>query len=361
MSEKGASTTARRFSGAQPLLALACITAGIAGATYQAAPASKAAASASSPALSAAASAAQPIFNAVATAAAPASVVAKAPAAVASSAALFPILASAEPTSAYYDKLRAQIRWKPVRVGQKQLATPDARSRLLLAKSAAELADLDEVGLDFRDVYGVINAETTWVPRTGMGKNGVPSYGLAQFEPATAKAVGLRNPNDPVEAVHAAALLLKEAAHWSSRRIADLNLTPEMHAVKLREGVSIYYNLSSKGRRQWSGANTHQLPVETRRHINNVRAGAAQAEALHASIAGASGYKLTNVSYAPAASTQAPARAQQAAPARSAKPLQSAKARSTDPTSAAKPVVVADRGGRKTWVLPQGTSAWSKG
>ena len=363
MSEKGASTIARRLSGAQPLLALACITAGIAGATFQSAPASDAATgSAPSPAMSAAASAAQPIFDAVATAATPASVVAKAPAAVVSSTALFPILASAEPTSAYYDKLRAEMRWKPVRVGQKQLATPDARSRLLLAKSAAELAELDEVGLDFRDVYGVINAETTWVPRTGMGKNGVRSHGLAQFEPGTAKAVGLRNPNDPVEAVHAAAVLLKEAATWSSRRIASLDLTPEMHAVKLREGVSIYYNLSSKGRRQWSGANTHQLPVETRRHIRNVRVGAAQAEALHESIAGASaGYTLTNVNYAPAASTRAPARAQQATPARSAKPLQSAKARSTVPTPAAKPVVVADRSGRKTWVLPQGTIAWSKG
>jgi len=359
MSEKGASTTARRPSGAQPLLALALIAAGLTGAVYAPGSVPKAApASAGSPALQDAAAVAQPIVNAVVAAATPAATVAKASA----PSALFAVLAHAEPTSAYYEKLRAEMRWKPVRVGAKKLATPDARSRLLLAQSAAELAELDEVGLDFRDVYGVINAETTWVPRTGMGKNGVPSYGLAQFEPATAKAVGLRNPNDPVEAVHAAAVLLKEAANWSSRRIASLDLTPEMHAVKLREGVSIYYNLSSKARRQWSGGNTQKLPVETRRHIRNVRVGAAQAEALHESIAGApTGHAMTHVNYVPAPSAQAPQRAQQATPARSAKPLQSAKVRSADPTPAAKPVVVADRSGRKTWVLPQGSISWSNG
>jgi hypothetical protein len=59
-----------------------------------------------------------------------------------------------------------------------------------------------------------------------------------------------------------------------------LNLSPALHAAKLREGVSIYYNLSVKGRNKWDGLNTAQLPVETQRHIRNARAGAVEATAL---------------------------------------------------------------------------------
>ncbi|HEX7891688.1 MAG TPA: hypothetical protein VF522_20225 [Ramlibacter sp.] len=164
----------------------------------------------------------------------------------------------------------------------------DPASRIALSRSAAERARLHEVGLDFRDVYGVINAETSWVPRTGMGKNGVASHGLAQFEPATARAVGLRDPNNPVEAVHAAARLLREAAVWSKQRVARLSLAPEQKAAKLREGISIYYNLSSRARATWSGLNTQALPVETLRHIRNVREGAKQADQLNARFGGAS-------------------------------------------------------------------------
>ena len=164
----------------------------------------------------------------------------------------------------------------------------DPAARLALSRSAAESARLHEVGLDFRDVYGVISAETSWVPRTGMGKNGVASHGLAQFEPATARAVGLRDPNNPVEAVHAAARLLREAAVWSKQRIARLSLAPEQQAAKLREGISIYYNLSSRARATWSGFNTHALPVETQRHIHNVREGARQADRLNARLGGPS-------------------------------------------------------------------------
>ena len=182
----------------------------------------------------------------------------------------------------YYERLRARLRWVPVRVGGREIATPDADSRLLLVRSAAERAGLAEVGLDYRDVYGVINAETTWVSRTGMGRNGVASYGLAQFEPATAKALGVRDAEDPVEAVHAAATLLKEAAQWSARRIAGLGLGGDERAARLREGVSIYYNLSSRARQRWDGLRTAHLPVETQRHIRNVRLGAQQAERLQA-------------------------------------------------------------------------------
>jgi hypothetical protein len=181
----------------------------------------------------------------------------------------------------------APLRWVPANLDGGKV-TLDPASRLALSRSAAERARLHEVGLDFRDVYGVISAETSWVPRTGMGKNGTASHGLAQFEPATARAVGLRDPNNAVEAVHAAARLLREAAVWSKQRIARLSLAPEQKAAKLREGVSIYYNLSSRARSAWSGLNTHKLPVETQRHIRNVRDGAKQAEQLNARLGGPS-------------------------------------------------------------------------
>lgn len=255
----------------------------------------------------------------------------------------------------YFARLRSELRWVPVRVGNREVFTPDAASRLLLAQSAAARAGLDEVGLDFRDVYGVINAETSWVPRPGLGRNGVVSAGLAQFEPATARAVGLRNPNDPVAAVHAAAVLLKEAAQWSARRIASLHLGPDAYAAKLREGISVYYNLSSRARQAWSGRNARQLPVETQRHIRNVRAGVQQAERLQA---GAS-LDLAAVASVAAASASPATAAPQSKPVRSAHAVRVA-ASPARTTGAPHPVVVAQRDGRKTWVLPQGTIAWSR-
>jgi hypothetical protein len=180
----------------------------------------------------------------------------------------------------YYEQLRAKLNWKPVRYAGTLLKTPDVPSRLLLARSAAQRAGLEEVGLSYRDVYGIINAETSWIPRMGASKDGTPNLGIAQFEPATAKAVGLADPTDPVQAVHAMAVHLKDAAKWSAKRLAGLKLTPEEHAVKLREGVSIYYNLSSKGRAAWNGRNTAKLPVETQRHIANARVGAREAAEL---------------------------------------------------------------------------------
>lgn len=184
-----------------------------------------------------------------------------------------------------FDKLREMLHWLPVRLGDSELRTPDAQSRLLLAQSAARRAGLDKVGLSYRDVYGIINAETSWIPRMGSSKDGTPNLGIAQFEPATARAMGIVNPADPVEAVHAAARHMRDAAIWSARRIARLKLTPEQEARKLREGVSIYYNLSSKGRSVWNGRNTAKLPVETRRHIANARIGAREAAELEQELA----------------------------------------------------------------------------
>jgi hypothetical protein len=176
--------------------------------------------------------------------------------------------------------LRDKIRWVPVKHEGEKVMTPDAASRLLLAKAAAERAGLQEVGLNYQDVYGLIMAETSWLPRTGLGKNGTHSYGLAQFEPATAKAVGLKDPNDPVEAVYAAALHMKHAAEWSADKLGALKLPPQVYATRLREGVSVYYNLSWKGRKRWDGVNTASLPEATQRHIKNTAWGAQRASYL---------------------------------------------------------------------------------
>lgn len=186
--------------------------------------------------------------------------------------------------TSYYDQIRSRLNWLPVRYAGQPLKTPDVPSRLLLAKSAAQKAGLSEVGLSYRDVYGIINAETSWIPRLGSSKNGTPNLGIAQFEPATARAVGLTDPHDPVQSVHAMAVHLKDAARWSAKRIAGLKLSPEQYELKLREGVSIYYNLSSKGRNAWNGKNTAKLPVETRRHIANARVGAREAGELDAQL-----------------------------------------------------------------------------
>jgi len=184
----------------------------------------------------------------------------------------------------YYEQLRARLNWLPVRYAGSLLKTPDVPSRLLLAKSAAQRAGLSEVGLSYRDVYGIINAETSWIPRLGASKDGTPNLGIAQFEPATAKAVGLSDPSDPVQAVHAMAVHLKDAARWSAKRLAGLKLSPVEYDRKLREGVSIYYNLSSKGRAAWNGKNTRKLPIETQRHIANARVGAREAAELESQL-----------------------------------------------------------------------------
>jgi hypothetical protein len=214
----------------------------------------------------------------------PVSVAALAPAAIQASPAPLPPAVLPQPREKYYAELRRRIHWVPTRLGDEILSTPDIPSRMLLVKSAARQAGLADVGLGFKDVYGLISAETSWVPRMGASKDGTPNLGIAQFEPETARLLGMRNPDDPVESVHVAALHMKEAALWSQERIAGLKLSAAERAERLREGVSIYYNLSSRGRSVWNGRNTRKLPRETQLHIYNARLGAAEADQLEAEL-----------------------------------------------------------------------------
>ena len=192
------------------------------------------------------------------------------------------IVARFDREAAHFDSLRSKLRWVPTKVGREMLMAPDFESRLLLAKSAAERAGLAEVGLSYKDVYAIINAETSWAPRTGASRDGTPNLGIAQFEPGTAKALGIKNPDDPIEAVHAAAAHIKEAALWSQDKLRAVKLAKADRADKLREGISIYYNLSTRGRNAWNGLNTEDLPIETQRHIANARMGFQEAAMLEA-------------------------------------------------------------------------------
>jgi hypothetical protein len=229
-------------------------------------------------------SAATPVAQAAAAVAAPARANPMVPVALATSSAQPSRFSFNGSLANYYAQIRSKLHWEPIHYAGKTLKTPDASSRLLLAQSAAQHAQLAQVGLSYRDVYGIINAETSWVPRLGASKDGTPNLGLAQFEPKTARLVGLTDPTDPVQAVHAAALQMRDAAIWAAHRLENLKLTPQQRAEKLREGVSIYYNLSSRGRSMWNGLNTAKLPLETRRHIANARIGAHEAAELEAQL-----------------------------------------------------------------------------
>lgn len=162
-----------------------------------------------------------------------------------------------------------QVKWNG-----EEVAVLNEASRLRLVKEAAAKHELHKVGLNWKDLYGVIHAETNWVARDGMGKNGVVSLGLAQLEPATAQAIGVTDPHDPRQAIEASAYLLKEGALWARKRIQGLRLSPTLTAERIREGVSIYYNLSTRGRNEWNGQNTYDMPHETQLHIENTAAGA---------------------------------------------------------------------------------------
>ncbi|GAB3764766.1 hypothetical protein GCM10028796_20510 [Ramlibacter monticola] len=197
-----------------------------------------------------------------------------------------PVLRPAAPAArpASPTTLRSLMKFETVRWGGKPVQTLDEGSRLLLARAAADQAGLREFGLSYQDVYGIIEAETSWIQRTGSSKDGTPNLGLAQFEPRTAKDLGLTDPSDPVQAVFAAAQYMKLGAQWADSRIGHLKSNPALYAAKLREGVSVHYNLSIKGRNKWNGLNTAQLPVETQRHIRNAAAGAKEAAELARSL-----------------------------------------------------------------------------
>lgn len=168
-------------------------------------------------------------------------------------------------------ELRERLNYVEVSFAGRRTLTLDGASRVALSKWAAGQHRLNQQGLSWKDLYGTIQAETDWIARDGLGKNSVASTGIAQLEPTTANALGVTDPKDPIQAVHAAASLLKEAAAWSRAKVA--HLPAHLRATALRDGLSVYYNLSTRGRGAWNGENVADLPIETQQHIRNARQG----------------------------------------------------------------------------------------
>lgn len=162
--------------------------------------------------------------------------------------------------------------------------------RVALAKQAAIIEKLDSprlLGKDaWRMVYAVIAAETAWMPRTGMGNNGKESYGIAQMEAATARALGI-NPHLESEATLGVARALKEAVYsYNGRAIGGLTITSEQGAVLPRENalktyISVYYNTSTAFKSTWTG-DYDTLYTPTKSHIKNLAYGLNEAKSVEA-------------------------------------------------------------------------------
>lgn len=169
--------------------------------------------------------------------------------------------------------VRQHLRYVSVVFEGQRVQTLDSASRVLLTKVVAKEVGLHEVGLNWRDLFGVVHAESSWVSRSGMGRNRVESHGLAQFEPGTARGMGLDNPHDPVQALVASAKLMKMGAQWVHERLNLKSMPSDKASRALSEGVTVYYNLSWKRRHGWHPDQSHALPKPTKNHINNVVTG----------------------------------------------------------------------------------------
>lgn len=133
--------------------------------------------------------------------------------------------------------------------------------RIRLCKEVAQRQGLSSKGLDWKDVYAVVHAESGWAARDGIGRNGKVSRGIAQIEDATANALGV-DANDPEQSLHAVGVLIKDAAAWSQRK-----------GHRIHNGaISVFYNLSTSARNRWNGS-SDELPYETKRHIQQSKQG----------------------------------------------------------------------------------------
>lgn len=123
------------------------------------------------------------------------------------------------------------------------------------------------IRVDAAKIGSIILTESGGVSRTGLSVNGdTPSFGLGQFERATANSLGLKNPNNPLDAAIAIARLLAEGDRFAQ---ANNLVSPDI-------ATSIAYNTSSKLRRDLvakygSSLAIHHLPEATQRHVINMR------------------------------------------------------------------------------------------
>lgn len=179
--------------------------------------------------------------------------------------------------SAKFNELRKNLNYVEITVGKQKHTVLDIASRIALVKAAAENAKLAECNLNSNDLYGIIHAETGWIARSGMGANHVKSEGLAQFEPNTAKAFGIDNPNDVVQAVFGAAWVMKEVGLWArsklNRELKHKNFSTQQKNKIFHAYISAGYNLSSDARNDLTAETIENAPIPTQLHIKNTEQG----------------------------------------------------------------------------------------
>lgn len=118
-------------------------------------------------------------------------------------------------------------------------------------------------------IGAVLLAESAMVARTGLSANGkTPSFGLAQLEAATARSLGIADPEDPRQAALGAAKLLSEGQRFAR---ANQHVDPAI-------ALSLNYNTSSALRRQLierhgASLSMADLPKPTQHHVQNMQFG----------------------------------------------------------------------------------------
>lgn len=139
-----------------------------------------------------------------------------------------------------------------------------------LSRQAAQEASRTEgIKIDPLKVGAIMMAESSLVARTGWSANGkTPSYGLAQMEPNTARLLGVKDPNDPLQSALGVAKLVAEGM-----RFARSNGKVDEHIA-----MSLAYNTSTSLRRSLvtqygSALRLEHLPQATQNHVKNMAYG----------------------------------------------------------------------------------------
>lgn len=136
----------------------------------------------------------------------------------------------------------------------------------LSRQAALQASRLEGIAIDPVKVGAVMIAESSLVSRVGWSANGkTPSFGLAQLEENTARALGVKDLNDPLESAQAAARLVAEGLRFAR---ANAQVDP-------RIAMSLNYNTSTLLRRtliaqHGAGLQVEHLPQATQNHVKNM-------------------------------------------------------------------------------------------
>lgn len=139
----------------------------------------------------------------------------------------------------------------------------------LAREAAAKASSIEGVRVDPARVGAVMIAESAMVSRVGWSANGkVPSFGLAQLEERTARALGVKDLEDPRESALAAARLVAEG-----QKLANANRSIDASLI-----ASLAYNTSTATRKllishYGSALRAEDLPPATQAHVKNMAYG----------------------------------------------------------------------------------------